>query len=172
MIEWNGQLLGFVVVSCIADSFPKIQENLKTEKSVKEWNDSIRDSISKDLADTIKEKYTIIPEKTGGKLHDLDKMHKFLKDKFNPDNFKSKSAKSSTVSAKAETKTSNKKEKTFGFPKAAISFNIKDIAGECNLTTDGYHIKHPEKTLFLLECKHSKNEIPTQDDIEDALFKL
>ena len=95
----------------------------------------------------------------------------FLKDKFNPDNFKSKSAKSSTVSAKAETKTSNKKEKTFGFPKAAISFNIKDIAGECNLTTDGYHIKHPEKTLFLLECKHSKNEIPTQDDIEDALFK-
>tara|TARA_Y100001936_G_scaffold4720_1_gene4280 strand:- start:39 stop:1187 length:1149 start_codon:yes stop_codon:yes gene_type:complete len=146
----------------------KIQEILKTKKTVQEWNDSIRDSISEDLADVIKEKYTNIQRKTGGKLHDLDVMHKFLKNTFDPDNFKSKSARSSAGAAKGETQTSNKKEKTFGFPKAQISFNIKDIPGECDLTTDGYHIIN--ETLFLLECKHSKNGIKA-DDIEDALFK-
>jgi hypothetical protein len=146
----------------------KIQEIVKTEKTVQEWNDSVRDSISKDLADIIKEKYTLIQKNTGAVLHDIDKMHKFLKNTFDPDKFKEKSSKISAGSAKGETQVENEKEKTFGFPKAQVSFNITNIPGECNLTTDGYHIIN--ETLFLLECKHSKNGIKA-DDIEDALFK-
>ena len=146
----------------------KIQEILKTEKTVQEWNNSIRNSISEDLADIIKEKYTRIQRNTGAVLHDLDQTYNFIKNTFDPKKFKEKSTKVSAGSAKGETQVENEKEKTFDFPKAQVSFNIKNIPGECNLTTDGYHII--KEILFLLECKHSKNGIKA-DDIEDALFK-
>ena len=67
-----------------------------------------------------------------------------------------------------ETRTRDKKEKVFGFPKDAVT--LKDqFGGSYYLTSDGIHIK--DKKLFLIEFKHSKSGIPTFEDVGDALFK-
>jgi len=145
----------------------KIQEILNTSDDVQTWNNSIRDSIS-NLASKIKENYQRISNKTGVTLHDLEKLYNRLQ-KFAPETYKDLSRKASAGAARTESKTSNPKEKTFGFPKARITFKIPKIDGLCNLTTDGFHII--EKTLFLLECKHGKNSVPKIEDVEDALFK-
>ena len=144
----------------------KIQEILNTSDDVQTWNNSIRDSIS-NLASKIKENYQRISNKTGVTLHDLEKLHNRLQ--LPPETYKDLSRKASAGAARTESKTSSPKEKTFGFPKARITFQIPKIDALCNLTTDGFHII--EKTLFLLECKHGKNSVPKIDDVEDALFK-
>jgi len=145
----------------------KTRQILNTSDDVQTWNSFIRDSIS-ELAPTIKENYQRISNKTGVTLHDLEALYNRLQ-KFTPETYKDLSRKASAGAARAESKTSSPKEKTFGFPKARIIFQIPKLDGKCNLTTDGFHII--ENTLFLLECKHGKNSVPTPADVSDALFK-
>ncbi len=146
----------------------KIRQIQETKVTPQEWNNNERNNTGKIVANVING-YKKINKETGVAFKSLDQLKANLAIMKNSAKFKKSSQKKSIMAQHRESITKQPKEKDFGFPKGKI--NLTDALGEKYFwTVDGFYIKN--KQLFLIEMKHSKNKIPSLDDIKDALFKF
>lgn len=149
----------------------KIMEIKNCHSSALHWNlDELKNNFD-NLLKKVKSSYTRIQTQTGVKLHNFAGIDNFRK-KISRDveNFKQFSREKAEKAQAREAVTIQPKEALSTASKARITIT-NYLGGEYYFTVD--EILEFEKTLHLIESKHSKNALlPSKSDIKDGLLKL
>lgn len=149
----------------------KINEIKNCHSSALHWNlDELKNNFDK-LLGKVKSSYTRIQKQTGVPLHDFAGIDNFRK-RISKDmgNFKQFSREKAEKAQAREVQTIQPKEALSTATKAKITIT-NYLGGEYYFTVD--EVQEFEKTVYLIESKHSKNALlPSKSDIKDGLLKL
>lgn len=171
--EVNPRLEGKITNQLFYNKFvkTKIKEISNYHSSALHWNlDQIKSNIS-EIVDRTKKAYKKISSKTGVKMHNTRGIDNFKNDlKEDVNNFMNTSRTKAKGAQHRETLTIQPKEVLATLSKAKMT--IKNyLGGYYYLTTD--EIKIEEDNLYLIEGKHSKNQLfPSISDTKDGLLKM
>lgn len=149
----------------------KIKEISNYHSSALHWNlNQIKTELFSIVDKTIKA-YQKISKKTNIKMHNVNGIEKFKSNLLEDiNNFMNDSRERSKKAQHREMQTIQPKESLSSLTKAKIT--IKNyLGGFYYLTID--EMKLDKKNIYLIESKHSKNELlPSISDIKDGLLKM
>lgn len=126
------------------------------------------------------ESYEAIEIATGAKLHNRENDVSFLetivsdsdKTKLDLEKFKTLTLKRSRMAAFRESVTTHELEVLSDTTQKGILSITNQLGGEYILTCDEVIIESPDKMIIQESKNATSNEIPTENDIKDGLFKL
>lgn len=149
----------------------KIKEISNYHSSALHWNlNEIKTNLSS-IVSKVKKSYVKISKATNVSMHSEKGLDKFKKDiAENVNEFMNVSRRKAREAQGREMLTKQPKESLATLSKAKIT--IKNyLGGYYYLTTDEIAVKR--RTLYLIEGKHSKNQLlPSISDIKDGLLKM
>jgi hypothetical protein len=146
----------------------KIRELISYQSDALHWNLYQTDNIS-DIAKKSLDNYKLISKKTGVQMHSWLTAEKRISQlKKGKEDFMSFSRNLSKKAQIRESVTVQPKENISG-SKGIIT--IKNyLGGFYYFTVD--EVKIIKRTIYLIECKHSKRVFPSIEDIKDGLIKM
>jgi VWFA-related protein len=147
----------------------KLREVLAFKGTSREWNESEAKNL-KSVLEKAKDSYKQISEKTKTYLHDSDSLDEMISFAETPQKF--------IEFSRGKSQRAQDREFVTDQPKEALSTDTKgrvtitnSLFGKYYFTCDETKIE--EKTVYLIEAKHSQRSIlPSENDIKDGLLKM
>jgi VWFA-related protein len=147
----------------------KLREVLEFKGTSREWNESEARNL-KTILEKAKESYKQISEKTKTYLHDSASLDELISFAETPQKFIEFSRGKSQKAQDREFVTDQPKEALSTDTKGRVTIT-NSLFGKYYFTCDETKIE--EKTVYLIEAKHSQRSIlPSENDIKDGLLKM
>jgi VWFA-related protein len=147
----------------------KLREVLEFKGSTREWNESEAKNL-KTIFEKAKDSYKQISEKTKTYLHDSAALDELISFAETPQKFIEFSREKSQKAQDREFVTDQPKEALSTDTKGRVTIT-NSLFGKYFFTCDETKIE--EKTVYLIEAKHSQRSIlPSENDIKDGLLKM
>lgn len=147
----------------------KLNEIIESRETAREWNEREAKNL-KSVFEKAKLAYQKIAEKTKTYLHDEAKLDELIKYAETPERFIGYSRRNSQDAQEREFVTIQPNEALATLSKGKITIT-NALYGKYYFTVD--ETKFDEKTIYLIEAKHTKRaKFPSKNDIKDGLIKM